>query len=216
MARRAWDATATPVRERIMAAATEEFLDKGFQAASLRSIATAADLTTGAIYGYFSSKADLFDAIVSPAAEEYFDRFLAAQRSFYALPSEQQSFDAMVAFEENMIHDFYDYIFDNRQVFLLVLSKSAGTRWEHYVERFVDVEVKSTERYALAMGEQGVQGIDGPLSRVLAELFFRGFFQPVILGFTREEAHAFVTDYERFFNAGYRALMEGTPKVSIS
>ena len=42
--------------EKIHEAAMAEFLDKGFQGASLRQIVKNAGVTTGAFYGYFSSK----------------------------------------------------------------------------------------------------------------------------------------------------------------
>ncbi|MFR2886486.1 MAG: TetR/AcrR family transcriptional regulator, partial [Merdibacter sp.] len=48
--------------ESIQQAAMQEFLDKGFQGASLRQIVKNAGVTTGAFYGYFSSKEALFNA----------------------------------------------------------------------------------------------------------------------------------------------------------
>ena len=56
--------------ERIKEAALTEFLDKGYLGASLRQIVKNAGVTTGAFYGYFSSKAALFAAIVEPHAAE--------------------------------------------------------------------------------------------------------------------------------------------------
>ena len=47
--------------ERIQQAARVEFLEKGFQGASLRNIVKAAGVTTGAFYGYYKSKEELFD-----------------------------------------------------------------------------------------------------------------------------------------------------------
>lgn len=41
-----------------------EFLEKGFKSASLRNIVKAVGLTTGAFYGYYKSKEELFDALV--------------------------------------------------------------------------------------------------------------------------------------------------------
>ena len=52
--------------ESIQRAAMQEFLDKGFQGASLRQIVKNAGVTTGAFYGYFSSKEALFNALVEP------------------------------------------------------------------------------------------------------------------------------------------------------
>ena len=53
--------------EKIHKAAMAEFLDKGFQGASLRQIVKNAGVTTGAFYGYFSSKEALFASIVGAA-----------------------------------------------------------------------------------------------------------------------------------------------------
>ena len=47
---------------RIQQAALDEFAEKGFMGASLRQIVKHAGVTTGAFYGYFSSKEALFAA----------------------------------------------------------------------------------------------------------------------------------------------------------
>ena len=56
----------TATLEKIQEAAMSEFLDKGFLGASLRQIVKNAGVTTGAFYGYFSSKEALFASIVEP------------------------------------------------------------------------------------------------------------------------------------------------------
>ena len=76
--------------ERIQEAAMTEFLDKGFLGASLRQIVKNAGVTTGAFYGYFSSKEALFASIVEPHAKALMGRFMEAQTSFAELPEEQQ------------------------------------------------------------------------------------------------------------------------------
>ena len=48
----------------IQRAARQEFLEKGFRSASLRNIARAAGVTTGALYGYYGSKEELFASLV--------------------------------------------------------------------------------------------------------------------------------------------------------
>lgn len=48
--------------ENIHKAAKEEFLEKGFKGASLRNIVKTAGMTTGAFYGYYGSKEELFSA----------------------------------------------------------------------------------------------------------------------------------------------------------
>ena len=67
------------VSEKILACAREEFLEKGYSDASLRTIAAKADVTTGSIYSRFGGKEGLFSAIVQPAADEFTDIFLRTQ-----------------------------------------------------------------------------------------------------------------------------------------
>ena len=56
----------TATLEKIQQAAMEEFAEKGFLGASLRQIVKHAGVTTGAFYGYFSSKEALLPRLWSP------------------------------------------------------------------------------------------------------------------------------------------------------
>ena len=200
---------ALPSRERILGCAAREFLDKGFAEASLRSIASAANVTTGAIYGYFSGKEALFDALVEPAGSELYRRYATMQEQFYALPEERQTLQGMQGFEQVLIHDMLDYVYDHHDAFVLILAKAAGTTWEGYLDGFVELERESTHRYARMMRERGeaIADIEPAAARILASMFFRGYFEPLVSGMPRDEAHAFVASLECFFHAGYVELM---------
>lgn len=56
--------TREQVRERIEAAALEEFIRSGYSASSTRRIARAAGLTAGAMYAHYENKEALFGAVV--------------------------------------------------------------------------------------------------------------------------------------------------------
>ena len=73
------DEKLTATLEKIQEAALTEFLDKGFLGASLRQIVKNAGVTTGAFYGYFSSKEALFASIVEPHAKALMGKFMEAQ-----------------------------------------------------------------------------------------------------------------------------------------
>ena len=51
-------------RERLIDAARSAFIDRGYEAATIRDIATMADLSTGAVFVTFADKADLFNAVM--------------------------------------------------------------------------------------------------------------------------------------------------------
>ena len=54
------------IRAKIIDAATEEFLNKGFKNASMRGIANNAEMTVGNVYRYFENKQALLNTIISP------------------------------------------------------------------------------------------------------------------------------------------------------
>ena len=55
----------------LIASATEEFAEYGYEGASLRQICSKAGVTTGALYFFFDSKEDLFNSVVSPLMSEF-------------------------------------------------------------------------------------------------------------------------------------------------
>ena len=99
----------TATLEKIQRAALAEFLDKGFLGASLRQIVKNAGVTTGAFYGYFSSKEALFASIVEPHAAALMGRFMEAQTTFAALPETEQPAHMGVE-SSDCIHWMVDYI----------------------------------------------------------------------------------------------------------
>src|SRR5687767_15926988 len=74
------DALVESTRERLLAAATAVFCERGYDGAGVQEIARRAGLTTGAIYANFRGKADLlFEAIGARSASEL-DDLLRPQR----------------------------------------------------------------------------------------------------------------------------------------
>lgn len=63
-------------RQRLLDAATEVFLEKGYEGTRVAEVARRAGLTTGAIYGNFQSKADLLNAALAAGCETQHRLFL--------------------------------------------------------------------------------------------------------------------------------------------
>lgn len=199
-------------RAAILASARSAFLVDGFSGVSMRAIATSAGVTTGAIYGYFPSKEALFDAVVGPAGDGLFALHLAALREFSARPAGGRSFDAMWEFELEKRSQMMDFIYDHLDDFRIISEGSTGTRWERYLDKFVEVEVSSTFEYERDTLE--VDGHPSDVERVLVEvltgLFFKGVFDLLSRDLSRTEAQRFIAGYGRFFHDGMRMLMERT------
>mgnify|MGYP003078504836 CR=1 FL=1 len=155
--------------ESIQQAAMQEFLDKGFQGASLRQIVKNAGVTTGAFYGYFSSKEALFNALVEPHAAALMGKFMEAQTSFAELPEEQQP-DHMGVESSHCVHWMVDYICQHREPVKLLLTRSEGTSYEHFVHNMVEVEVEYTLQYMEVLRRLGkdIPELDKSLCHIIA------------------------------------------------
>ncbi len=64
-------------REKILAAATEMFFTNGYEATSVKMILEKAGIVTGSFYHFFSSKEELFEAVVENFLQSYTDRVSA-------------------------------------------------------------------------------------------------------------------------------------------
>lgn len=62
--------------DKIMECAKTEFLEKGFEGASMRKVAENAGYTTGMLYGRFADKGELFKAIVKKPRRKNFIRIM--------------------------------------------------------------------------------------------------------------------------------------------
>ena len=196
--------------EKIHEAAMAEFLDKGFQGASLRQIVKNAGVTTGAFYGYFSSKEALFASIVEPHAAALMGRFMEAQTSFSELPKQEQP-EHMGLESSQCVNWMVDYICDHREPVKLLLCKAEGTSYEHFVHNMVEVEVEYTLRYMDVLRRLGreVPELSQSLCHIIASGMFNGLFEIVVHDMPKEQALRDVEQFRTFYTGGWLKLMGG-------
>lgn len=194
--------------ERIHAAAMTEFLEKGFKDASLRQIVKNAGVTTGAFYGYYSSKDALFTALVEPHAAAVMGRFMTAQTEFADLPKEEQP-DHMGKESGECIDWMIDYIYDHYLPFKLLLCCSDGTPYENFVHNMVEVEVEYTFRYIEVLKSLGrqVPELDRELCHMIASGMFEGMFEIVRHDMPKDRAKRFIDQLREFSTAGWMKIM---------
>lgn len=194
---------------KIQQAAIDEFLEKGFRGASLRQIVKHAGVTTGAFYGYFSSKEALFASIVEPHAQAIMAHFMEAQLRFADLPKNEQP--SHMGIESSSCIDWMvDYICEHRDPIKLLLSKAEGTSYENFVHNIVEVEVEYTLKYMDVLRELGytVPRLDKTLCHIIASGMFGGIFEVVIHDIPKKQAMRDVGQLRAFYTAGWSALIE--------
>ena len=202
------DERSLDTRNKIQQIAMEEFAEKGFLGASLRQIVKKAGVTTGAFYGYFSSKEALFNAIVEPHAVALMGRYMEAQTTFAELPEEEQP-SHMGLESSEYIHWMVDYICRHREPVKLLLCRSEGTGYEHFVHNMVEVEVEYTIRYMEVLRHLGqdIQELDEQMCHIIASGMFNGLFEIVIHDMPRDRALHYVDQLRDFYTAGWLKLM---------
>lgn len=190
-------------RQLIIDAGMEEFLSKGFLGASLRNIAKIANVTTGAFYGYFSGKEDLFATIVDPCAAAVQCRFSNSKDSFFDLPSKRINENGVELID--CVNWMVDYMYDYYKEFKILLCCSDGTKYENFVHDMVDIEVKSTLEHIKASGQDIT--IDPDLCHMIVSGMFGGIFELIEHDMPREKAKPFVDMIRQFNNAGWTNLI---------
>ena len=200
----------TATLEKIHQAAMQEFLDKGFQGASLRQIVKNAGVTTGAFYGYFSSKEALFNALVEPHALALMGKFMEAQSAFAELPEEEQA-TRMGEESGACVRWMVDYICQHREPVKLLLCRSEGTSYEHFIHNMVEVEVEYTLRYMDVLRRLGreVPELSQSLCHIIASGMFNGLFEIVVHDMPKEQALRDVEQFRTFYTGGWLKLMGG-------
>ena len=194
--------------ERIQKAALEEFSEKGFLGASLRQIVKNAGVTTGAFYGYFSSKEALFASLVEPHAAALMGRFMEAQTSFADLAEEEQP-KHMGEASGDYVDWMVDYICQHREPVKLLLCRAEGTSYQRFVHNMVEIEVEYTLKYMDVLRRLGkeIPDLAPSLCHIIASGMFNGLFEIVVHDMPREQAHQYMAQFRTFYTAGWLKLM---------
>lgn len=193
---------------RILNAAQAEFLEKGFRAASLRTIVKQAGVTTGALYGYYESKEALFQALVGACYEHFLSVFQNALEAFDRLPIEQQP-EHMSNVSQTCLEELLLYMFEHREAFHLLLLCSEGTRYADLKEKLVQLEVDATHRYYLVLEQLGMPApqIDPRLEHILVTGLMNAYFEMIIHDMPLEDAQQYLRELHSFYSAGWGKIM---------
>ena len=193
---------------RIHQAAKAEFLEKGFRGASLRNIVKSVGMTTGAFYGYYKSKEELFEALVGEPHDYLIGRFKDAQREFAQLPHEQQP-EVMGDISGLCMYDMLHYAYAHLEECKLILCCSEGTRFSGLIDEMVEIEVESTHTYLAVLNELGRPSpkIDPKLEHILITGMFHTFCELVIHEMPLRDAENYIREMRAFYTAGWMKIM---------
>lgn len=180
---------------RLMEAGKAEFLEYGFQRASLRRISARAGLTTGAVYSCFENKEDLFCAIVGNTVEELKRRM---QES-----CETECADASLTVDNDV--QIMEYLWHNRDVVMLLLECSEGTR---YAGTLPALEALMVELFSEFFRQYAGQDIDRDLVTIIVRMRLKSYVEILKGGYALEQSMELAQMLSVYSNTGYQKLIK--------
>ena len=194
--------------EQIHEAAKREFLEKGFKTASLRNIVKMAGVTTGAFYGYYKSKEELFGALVGEQYRYVMEHFCQAQEEFASLPAEEQP-EHVSEISGDCMMDMLLYAQNYPDEFQLLLRCAEGTRYAGMIDEMVEIEVEATHRYQKTLDSMGRPSpeIDSMLEHMLATGMFNTYFEMIIHQMPMDQAEIYLKNMREFYTAGWMKIL---------
>ena len=194
--------------DRIHRAAKTEFLEKGYKDASLRNIVKSVGMTTGAFYGYYKSKEELFAALVGEHYAYLLNCSQKAQKEFADLPHEQQP-EVMSEISGACMFDMLHYAYEHLEECKLILCCSEGTKFSRLIDEMVEIEAAATHAYQEVLQELGRPSpqIDPALEHILITGMFHTFFELIIHEMPLGDAENYVKEMRAFYTAGWMKIM---------
>ena len=174
---------------RILESARAEFMNFGFEKASLKSICEQAGITTGALYKRYAGKEDLFCAVVEPTRRDLEQVY--QERAMTDLLPAQSDDDLVRSWDmapETMMW-WFRFLQDRRDGFLLLISRAAGTRYENFQHDWVEKMTEATYLWWKEAFDRGLCTVEVTKQEMhcLLTSFWSSVYEPFIHGFTYEE-----------------------------
>ena len=192
-----------------MSSARREFLENGYERASMRAVARNAGLTAGALYKHFGGKEEMFAALVEPVYEELVRIY------------EEQTSRALAVFELDGVEAYerksaegavrvLDFVYRHFDEFRLKINCSAGTRMEDIRDRMVRLEMDSSEALMEAARRRGVrvQVLSEKERHIFFTMSLTPLFEAISHAYSYEEAVDIIHLMSRAQNYAWERIIQ--------
>ena len=197
-------------KQLLLESARKIFLEHGYQAAPLRKIALEAGYTHGALYGYFSSKEELFYALTDPVAEQLMEILDKIQNEMRTLPKEKRLYDMGDVYYKN-IPKIVDVLISDRDAVKLIIDCAKGTKYEGFLDNIARRNVTGIN--IAAESAESAEGktlnfIKEQTMEILMDGYIRTLFRLVLSDKKRETIIQCMEMIGKIYEAGIITLMQ--------
>ena len=147
---------------KVMAAARAEFLEMGYEKASMRNIGDRCQMTAAGIYRHCKDKADLFDQLVSPAVENL-NAWAQAHMMRYEEPVKKGK---KLVWQDSNIDMMRELVYPNMEDYHLLVAKSKGSKYENFLHDLTEAAQNKMLAYLEELRDAGYKVPEIPPQQV--------------------------------------------------
>ena len=184
-----------------------EFLEKGFEGASIRSIGARAGMTSAGLYRHYKDKEDMFNAMVEPLIADirkWTEHHISKK---HELSSRKVKGDDL--FGESFVDLVRDVILPKKDEFRLLFACSAGTKYENFIHDYVEENQKAFVKALVHLKKNGypVKVIEEEELHMLLSAYLTACFEPILHDYDAEKTDQYLNTLQDFFMPGWMKIM---------
>ena len=141
--------------KKILACAKEEFLEKGYTDASIRTIAQNAGVSTSTIYTRYSDKEGLFRFLVEPAANGLKELLRQSLNGFSSLTEHEQN-EKIMEYSDRGFEGVIAYIYEYFSEFKLLITRAPENYYQDFLEGLVELDTGCTKKFLIQAGSKAL------------------------------------------------------------
>jgi AcrR family transcriptional regulator len=191
------------VFDKVLECAKREFMEKGYQDASLRVIARNAGTSTGSIYRRFTDKAELFDAVVRNTLDDL-DNILQRQADFDVgdIRDEQLMDMCDLSKQEDATLQWLRFLYDRRDDMFLLLARADNTRYADFQHDWVERVMQANHLFFAELERRGLTEFHTSERElhILQSAYWQALYEPFVHRASWEEIESHCRYISRFFN----------------
>ena len=185
----------------------EEFLEKGYEGASIRSIGARAGMTSAGLYRHYADKEAMFEAMVQPLVDEMKRWLKNHTNKKYDIVEGDLSQENI--FGESFVDLIRDVILPRRDEFILLMTCSGGTKYENFIHDLTKENQKEFLEALQFLKKKGypVKVVTEEELHMLLSAYLTACFEPIIHDYDEASIEKYLSIIQEFFMPGWMRIM---------
>ena len=190
---------------KLLESAKKEFLERGFELASLKDICDRAQVTTGALYNRYKGKEELFAKVVEETVLSI-EEARSKRSSIDLKAASDEELKMMWKMNKESLYWWFELFEKHKDKVTLLIKCSAGTRYANFKHDFVEVVTETSYEIYEEMKRRKLtsKNISKKIMHTVHSAYFEMVYEPYVHGFSWEEiceiidAMMNLLDFEKF------------------